>query len=138
MELNLTLLKTKKESDKAIEITQTEKTTLDRRLRNLGESLDDKTERTTTVLEGIVSVKAIIAGFEAALAVITDEREKRNLELKIEREETKLKSLENKNANYSAVNVLEDQINHQQLEAQVAILANAISEIETYKETLLV
>ena len=136
MELNLVLLSTKAECDTAIEITQTEKTLLERRLRNLGESLVDKTERTTAVTEGIVSVKAIIAGFESALAVITDAKEKRNLELKIEREETKLKSLENRNANYSSVNVLEDQIDHQQLEAQVAILTDAVTKIETHKATL--
>ncbi|RBW57583.1 hypothetical protein DS884_11050 [Tenacibaculum sp. E3R01] len=136
MELNLKLLTTKTECDAAIEITLVEKTLLERRLRNLGESLDDKTVRTTAVKEGIISVKAIISGFESALAVITDAKEKRNLELKIEREETKLKSLENRNANYSSVNVLEDQIDHQQLEAQVAILTEAVTKIETYKATL--
>ncbi|WP_425659352.1 hypothetical protein [Tenacibaculum ascidiaceicola] len=136
MELNLGLLTTKAECDTAIEITTAEKTLLERRLRNLGESLEDKAVRTTTVKEGIVSVKAIIAGFESALSVITDEKEKRSLELKIEREETKLKSLENRNANYSSVNVLEDQIDHQQLEAQVTVLTDAIAQIETHKTTL--
>lgn len=138
MELNLALLSTKVACDEAIKITQTEKILLERRLRNLGESLEDKTEKTASVAEGIISVKAIIAGFESALKVITDEKEKRNLELKIEREETKLKSLENRNANYSAINVLEDQIDHQQLEAQVAVLTEAILQIENYKATITV
>jgi len=135
MELNLALLTTKAECDTAIEITQIEKTTLERRLRNLGESLDDKTVRTTTVKEGIISVKAIIGGFQAALAVISEGKAKRDLELKIEREETKLKALENRDANYSAVNVLEDQIDHQQFEAQVAILTTALTTIEAHKAT---
>ncbi|WP_407265086.1 hypothetical protein R5N98_03560 [Tenacibaculum maritimum] len=138
MELNFTLLETKAACDAAIETTQSEKTLLERRLRNLGESLTDKELRTQRVQEGIISVKAIITGFESALGVITDEKEKRSLELKIEREETKLKALENRNANYSAVNVIEDQIDHQQLEAQVAILNAALNEIAAHKETLTV
>ncbi|CAA0146707.1 hypothetical protein [Tenacibaculum maritimum] len=138
MELNFTLLETKAACDAAIETTQSEKTLLERRLRNLGESLTDKELRTQRVQEGIISVKAIITGFESALGVITDEKEKRSLELKIEREETKLKALENRNANYSAVNVIEDQIDHQQLEAQVAILNTALNEIAAHKETLTV
>ena len=138
MELDLELLTTKEACDEVIKITEAEKTLLERRLRNLGESLEDKTLRTKIVAEGIISVKAIIGGFESAVNVITDEKEKRDLELKIEREETKLKSLENRRANYSAVNVLEDQINHQQLEAQAAVLTNSITEIEAHKATLAV
>lgn len=136
MELNLGLFTTKKECDAAIKITQIEKTTLERRLRNLGESLDDKTVRTTTVKEGIISIKAIIGGFQAALAVIGEGKQKRDLELKIEREETKLKALENRDANYSTINVLEDQIDHQQFEAQIVVLTTALTNIETHKTTL--
>ncbi|WP_028890486.1 hypothetical protein [Tenacibaculum ovolyticum] len=136
MELNLGLLTTKKECDAAIKITQIEKTTLERRLRNLGESLDDKTVRTTSVKEGIISIKAIIGGFQAALAVIGEGKQKRDLELKIEREETKLKALENRDANYNTINVLEDQIDHQQFEAQIVVLTTALTNIETHKTTL--
>ncbi len=136
MNLDLSLLATIAECDSALQITEAEKVLLERRLRNLGESLTDKAKRTINVQEGIVSVQAIIAGFQSALTVITDEKEKRNLELKIEREETKLKALQNKDANYSSVNVLEDQINHQQLEAQITVLNTAITSINTQKATL--
>ncbi|CAL2105656.1 conserved hypothetical protein [Tenacibaculum sp. 190524A02b] len=136
MNLDLELLTTVADCDNAIEITQAEKTLLERRLRNLGEALEDRTVRTTHVEESIVSKKAIIAGFQSALTVITDEKEKRNLELKIDREEYKLKSLENRSANYSVVNVLEDQIDHQQLASQIQVLTDAIAQIETRKADL--
>lgn len=136
MTLDLNLLETLIQCDNAIEVTEAEKVLLERRLRNLGESLSDKAKRTTSVKEGIVSVEAIIAGFQSALSVITDEKEKRNLELKVEREETKLKSLQNREANYNAVNVLEDQITHQQLQAQIDVLTDAITAIEAHKATL--
>lgn len=136
MELNLNLLATIAECDTAIEITQAEKTLLERRLRNLGEALEDSSQRTSLVKEGIISAQAIISGFQSALEVITDEKEKRDLELKVERERYKLKALENRDANYSAVNVLEDQINHQQFEAQITVLTQAIADIETHKATL--
>jgi len=134
--MNLELLTTVADCDSAIEITQAEKTLLERRLRNLGEASEDRTVRTTHVEESIVSKKAIIAGFQSALTVITDEKEKRNLELKIDREEYKLKSLENRSANYSVVNVLEDQIDHQQLASQIQVLTDAIAQIETRKADL--
>lgn len=136
MTLDLKLLTTVNQCENAIEITELEKVILERRLRNLGESLTDKAKRTTSVKEGIVSVEAIILGYQSALNVITDAKAKRDLELKIEREETKLKALQNRDANYNAVNVLEDQITHQQLQAQIDVFNNAITSITAYKDTL--
>ena len=136
MDLDVTLLTTEAECDIAIEITQAELILISRRLRNLGESLEDKAGRVTAVKEGIVSVEAIIGGYQAAVAVLTEGKEKRELELEIAREEAKLKSLQNRDANYSAVNVVEDQIDHQQLSAQIPILEAAIAAIEAHKATL--
>jgi len=136
MELDVSLLTTVAECETAIEITQAEKTLLERRLRNLGESLEGKSSKTVEVKEGIVSVQAIITGYQAALDVISDAKEKRNLELKIEREETKLKSLQNRDANYSAVDVIESQLNHQQLDSQIPVLEAAISQLEARKAAL--
>ncbi|CAL2095922.1 conserved protein of unknown function [Tenacibaculum sp. 190524A02b] len=136
MELDVSLLTTVAECETAIEITQAEKTLLERRLRNLGESLEGKSSKTVEVKEGIVSVQAIITGYQAALEVISDAKEKRNLELKIEREETKLKSLQNRDANYSAVDVIESQLNHQQLDSQIPVLEAAISQLEARKAVL--
>lgn len=137
MTLNLSLLATVAQCEITIDNTEAEKKLLERRFRNLGESLEDKSKKTVSVKEGIASVQAIITGFQSALNVITDAKEKRNLELKIEREETKLKILQNRDANYSTIHVLENQINHQQLAVQIDVLKTAITAINAHKATLI-
>ncbi|TRX55517.1 hypothetical protein FNH22_17930 [Fulvivirga sp. M361] len=136
MEINVALLTTAEECDTALEILQAEKTQLQRRLRNLGERLESRSATTVDVSEGIDSVQAILTGYQAAVDLITDEKAKRELELKIEREETKLKALQNRQANYNAVSVVEDQVDHTQLEAQLPVLDDAITMVETHKGTL--
>ena len=136
MDIDVTLLTTVAECDSTLEILQAEKTQLERRLRNLGETLSDRAETNVEIAEGIASVQSILSGYQAALGVITDEKEKRSLELKIEREETKLKSLQNREANYSAVATVEDQVDHEQLEVQIPVLTDAITQVETHKTTL--
>ncbi len=74
--------------DSALDKLNVEKTLLERRLRNLGEALESRSATTVEVANGIASVQAVIAGYEAALQVMTDEKAKRDLELKVEREET--------------------------------------------------
>lgn len=106
------------------------------RLRNLGESLESKSDRTVETSEGIAASEAIINGFQSALSSITDEKTRRDLELKVEVEETKLKRLQNRQASYNAVSVIEDQVDHTQLEAQIPVLDDAIAGVEARKTTL--
>ena len=133
MEFQVNVLKTAEECQTAIKIILAEKTQLERRKRNLGENIEGKANKSIEVSEGIDASKAIINGFQAAIDVITDDRVRRDFELKIEREEAKLKSLENRQANYNIINLIEDQIDHQQIEAQIPILETAITKIEARK-----
>lgn len=135
MEINVSLLTTPAECDQALDILNAEKVQLERRLRNLGEALEGRTETTIEVAEGIAGSEAIINGYNAALAVITDEKTKRDLELKVEREETKLKSLQNRQANYSGVSIIEDQVDHTQLEVQIPVLDDAIAKVQAHKNS---
>ena len=136
MNLSVDLLLTVAECDGMLEILEAEKVQIQRRLRNLGELLDDRSGTVQEVKAGIVSVEAIIGGYQAAIAVITDDKERRKLELKIEREETKLKSLQNRDANYSALSVIEDQVDHNQLDVQIGVLDTAIADVNTRKAAL--
>lgn len=136
MPIDVTLLATIAECDTAIDILEAEKTLLERRKRNLGEALDGRADTSTEVAQGIQSVQAIIAGYQAALAVINEPKEQMSLELKIEREETKLKSLENRQARYNAVAVLEDQVDEEQLAVQIPVLQTTITQIQAHKATL--
>ena len=76
MNINYDLLVTAEECDNALEILNAEKTQLERRLRNLGEALGDRQNRTVETAEGIASTEAIIAGFQAALESITEGKAK--------------------------------------------------------------
>ncbi|MCE7990964.1 MAG: hypothetical protein HEP71_03255 [Roseivirga sp.] len=133
MEINTSLLSTVAECDSALDILNAEKTRLQRRLRNLGEALESRSATTVEVGEGITSVQAVIAGYEAALQVMTDDKARRDMELKIAREEAKLIALQNRQASYNVVSVLEDQVDHSQLEAQVPVLDDAIGKVELQK-----
>lgn len=136
MTVNVTLLQTAEDCDNALDIINAEKIQLERRMRNLGERLEGQSSSTTDLSEGIAAVTSIISGYSAAVEVITDEKEKRNLELKIQREEAKLKALENRQANYSPVAVVEDEVDYEQLAVQIPVLTEAITQIETHKATL--
>ncbi len=136
MDINTSLLSTVVECDSALNNLNEEKRQVERRLRNLGESLESRSATTVEVTEGIASVQAVIAGYEAALQVMTDEKAKRDLELKVEREETKLKALQNRQANYNAVSVLQSEVDYNQLEAQIPALDDAITKVTTHKTSL--
>ncbi|GEM_PF-2651812 len=136
MDINTSLLSTVVECDSALNNLNEEKTQVERRLRNLGESLESRSATTVEVTEGIASVQAVIAGYEAALQVMTDEKAKRDLELKVEREETKLKALQNRQASYNAVSVLQNQVDYSQLEVQIPVLEEAIAAVEARKAGL--
>lgn len=136
MEINTSLLTTVAECDSALDNLNAEKTQVERRLRNLGESLESRSATTIEVGQGIASVQAVIAGYEAALQVMTDEKAKRDLELKVEREETRLKALQNRQASYNAVSVLQNEVDYNQLEAQIPVLDDAISKVELQKASL--
>lgn len=136
MEINTNLLTAVEECDSALDILNAEKTQLERRLRNLGEALESRSALTIEVAEGISNVEAVIGGYQAALDVITDEKAKRELELKVEREETKLKSLQNRQANYNGVSIIEDEVDYNQLEAQLPVIDDAIAKVEARKAAL--
>lgn len=136
MEINTNLLTAVEECDSALDILNAEKTQLERRLRNLGEALESRSTITIEVTEGISNVQAVITGYQAALDVITDEKAKRDLELKVEREETKLKSLQNRQASYNGVSVIEDEVDYNQLEAQLPVLDDAMAKVEARKASL--
>lgn len=136
IEVSVNNLKTTDECDQAIEILAAEKLQVERKARNLSEALEDRSTRVVKTSEGIASTTALINGFNAAIAVITDEREKRKLELKVDREETKLKALENRQADYGTVSLIEDQVDLNQLSAQIPILEDAIQKVTAHKATL--
>lgn len=136
MNLSVDLLETAAECDSMLEILEAEKVQIQRRLRNLGELLGDRSGRVQEVKTGIVSVEAIISGYQSAIGVITDDKERRKLELKIEREETKLKSLQNREANYNALSVIEDEVDHNQLDVQIGVLDTAIADVTAKKNSL--
>lgn len=136
MEISTMLLTTVAECDSALDVLNAEKTQVQRRLRNQGEALESRSVTTQEVSQGIIGVQAVIAGYEAALQVMTDEKAKRELELKVEREETRLKALQNRQANYSTISVIEGEVDYNQLEARVKALDDAIDTLTAYKATL--
>ncbi len=136
MEISTMLLTTVAECDGALDVLNAEKTQVQRRLRNQGEALESRSVTTQEVALGIIGVQAVIAGYEAALQVMTDDKAKRELELKVEREETRLKALQNRQANYSTVSVIEGEVDYNQLEARVTALDDAIGTLTAYKATL--
>ncbi len=136
MAIDVTILTTTQECDLALDILNAEKTLLERRRRNLDEALAGRAQTTTEIAAGITSTQAVMAGYQAAVAVMTDEREIRNFELKIEREETKLKSLQNRQANYNAVAMLEDNVDLEQYDVQIPVLDTTIAEVTAHRATL--
>lgn len=135
MQIDLSLLSTVAECDNALDILNAEKSQLERRMRNLGEALQGRSATTISVSEGVNSTEEIIEGYRAALEVIKEEKYRRRLQLRIKREEAKLKALQNRQANYNAVSVVEDQVDHQQLEVQIPVLTAAIAEVTSRKES---
>ena len=136
MAIDVTILTTTEECDAALDILNAEKTLLERRRRNLDEALQGRSDTTAAISTGIASVQALIAGYQAALAVMVDAREIRNIELKIEREETKLKSLQNRQANYNVVAMLEDHVDLEQYDVQIPVLDTAIADVTAHRATL--
>lgn len=136
MEIKVSDLSTLEECDQMIEILEAEKLQIERRARNLSETLENRSSRVTETSQALVGIDALINGYNAAIAVITDKKVKRDLELKADREQTKRKALENRQADYSIVSLIEDQVDLNQLQVQIPVLENTIQNIQAYRATL--
>lgn len=136
MSIDVTVLTTVEQCDHALEDLNADKTLLERRRRNLDERLTDRLAASTDISQDIAATQAVMAGYQAALAVITDEREIRNFELKVEREETRLKSLQNRQANYDSVAIFDDQIKLARYDAEIGVIDTNIAAVTAHRATL--
>lgn len=136
MALHLSLLKTPEECTEVIESLNEEKTQLERRLRNKGEELEGKAERISSTTAAIAASEATIVGYQNAISAMTDAKDIRDFELKIEREEVKLKSSLNRQAGYPIAKYVQDQVGELELQAQVQVFVSSIAEVEAHKAAL--
>ena len=136
MNIQISLLTTVNDCDSVLELLNAEKIQLERRVRNLGEMLENRNRITSDVKEQMESVKGVMEAYEAALAAVSDSKEQGRFELKIKQAAARLQSLENREANYNPVTLIEDQVDYSQLEVQIPILDDAIAQITAHKATL--
>ena len=85
MNIDVNLLTTTTACDSMIEILEAKKLQIQRKARNLEEALVRKVRTIQDIKAGIISIRATITGYQSTITLITNDKEQRSLELKIER-----------------------------------------------------
>jgi len=103
---------------------------LERRLRNLGESLDTFRKRLDQVNQESAQVRSLLDPFTRAYESLPDSKDKVNMKIKIKRLEWQQAMLEKKAMMYNVGALLAKEMQYNQLDSQVHALEDYITAVE--------
>ena len=112
------------------------KQTLERRRRNLGESLDKFRQRLDQLHQESAQVQSTLAAFTAAYQALPEGRDKVDMNVKIKRLELRLAVLEKKAHTYNVGLLLVKEMQFNKLDSQVLALEGYIMEVRLRRMAL--
>jgi len=136
MRYSLEKINTLQACDALLTRAQAKRQTLERKRRNLGESIDTFRRRLDKASQESGQVQSALLAFTAAYEALPEGRDKVNVKIKIKRLEVRLAVLEKKAYTYNAGALLARETKYNQLDDQVSVLADCIDSIERRRTAL--
>ena len=130
MNYSLEKISTVEACDALLAIAQTEKENLERRRRNLGESISNFDARTGTVGDDMASVQALLQTFITAYNALPEGRDKVDMNIEIKRLEARKAQLDKSVVSYNVQSLLERQVSYNLLDNQVPVIDAYIAAIQ--------
>jgi hypothetical protein len=112
------------------------KQNLERRVRNLGESLDTFRKRLHEVSNESAQVQTLLEVFTGAYGSLAEGKDKINMKIRIKRLELQLAMLEKKETIYNVGTLLVKEMQYNRLHSQVLALETYITEVEQHRAAL--
>jgi len=122
--------------DTLLEVVTKDRESLERRRRNLAESVSNFDERTTDIGAELLSVQARLDTYTDLYEILPEGKDKINANLEIKRMEARKALLDKQVIGYNVFVLLDKQVDYNHLESQVAI-ADAYIAAVTAKKTAL-
>jgi hypothetical protein len=136
MDYSLDKVTTREACDELLELANDDKESLERRRRNLDESIDNFDERTGDIGTETTAVTALLQSFTTLYGSLPEGKDKMETNLEIKRLEARKAQLEKMSIGYNLYTLLGKQVDFNLLDAQVAIIDAYIAEVQNKRATL--
>jgi hypothetical protein len=136
MRYSLEKVNTLQACDALLTRAQVKKQVLERKRRNLGESIDTFRGRLDEVSQESVLVQSALVAFTAAYEALLEGRDKASIRVKIKRLEVRMAVLEKKAYTYNVAALLVKEMKYNTLDNQISVLENCITAVEQRKAAL--
>jgi hypothetical protein len=122
--------------DTLLEVAGKDRESLERRRRNLAETIDNFDERTVNIATEQISVQARLETYTALYAALPEGKDKINANLEVKRMETRKAQLDKMVIGYNVFVLLDKQVDYNLLESQVSIADAYIAAVQAKKTAL--
>jgi hypothetical protein len=122
--------------DALLELAQEDKENLERRRRNMGESIDTFDERTDDYGTELESVETLLETYAAAYAALPEGKNKVNIFLEIKRLESRKAQLDKIVSGYNVHSLIEKQVDFNLVDSQVPVLNAYIVAVQAKRTAL--
>ncbi|MBT1701051.1 hypothetical protein KK083_29430 [Fulvivirgaceae bacterium PWU4] len=136
MNYSLERISTVEACDTLLAMAQKEKENLERRRRNLGESIGNFDVRTGDVGNELVSVQALLQTFTTAYDSLPEGKDKLNMNLEIKQLEARKAQLDKSVVSYNVSSLLEKQVSYNLLDSQVPVIDAYMAAIQNKRTEL--
>jgi hypothetical protein len=122
--------------DDLLATAQNDKENLERRRRNLGESIDSFDERTGDVGNELESVQTLIQTFITAYNSLPEGKDKLNMDVQIKQMQAREAQLHKTGISYNVYSLLQKQVDYNLLDSQVPVIDAYIVAIQNKRTEL--
>jgi chromosome segregation ATPase len=130
MNYSLEKIDTVEACDALLATAQTEKENLERRRRNLGESIGNFDGRTGDVSNELASVQALLQTFTTAYNSLPEGKDKVDMNIEIKQLEARKAQLDKSVVSYNVSSLLGKQVDYNLLDSQVPVIDAYIAAVQ--------
>ena len=136
MNYSLEKISTAQACDALLELANEDKENLERRRRNMGESIDNFDENTQDIATELQAVQALLQSFTTLYGTLPEGKDKVDTNLEIKRLETRKAALDKRVIGYNVLSLLGKQVDYNLIDVQVGILDAYITAVQNRKTAL--
>lgn len=122
--------------DTLLEVAEKDRESLERRRRNMSESISNFDVRTADLGSEMISVQARLVTYTSLFNTLPEGKDKINANLDVKRTESRKAQLEKMVVGYNVFSLLDKQVDYNLLESHVALLDAYIAAVEAKKTAL--
>jgi hypothetical protein len=136
MNYSLERISTVTACDALLILAQKDKESLERRKRNMGETIGNFGARTSEIADEVISVQLLLQTYTTVYVSLPEGKEKADMFLEIKRLETRKAQLDKSVISYNSHSLLGKQVDYNLVDSQVTIVDAYIAAVQNRKIAL--